>query len=149
MKITLIQLIPETDHDHGDADDDSKFLSLPVLPNHLIYETDEDGEGEYEDGVVCQTWEQDFLDGVVQRRLENHMPWVMNYGCFKHKREMFSILELSDLVAKRTYSVGNIIREEVRQLFVETKVRTSKYGRLLLSKKKVKVEYGSLTTFVF
>lgn len=91
--------------------------------------------GEYEDGVVCKTWEQDFLDGVVQGRLENHMPWVMNYGCFKHKREMFSILALSYLVAKRTHSVGNIIREEVRELFVETKVRASKYGRLLLSTK--------------
>ncbi|CAN6555861.1 unnamed protein product [Malus baccata var. baccata] len=85
-------------------------------------------------GVACKNWRQAVLDGVLGRPV-NDMPWWMNYAWFEHEGKIISILELSDLVAKQTYSVGQIIREEARELFVGAKVCASKKGWLLLSKK--------------
>ncbi|KAB2607558.1 F-box/kelch-repeat protein [Pyrus ussuriensis x Pyrus communis] len=85
-------------------------------------------------GVVCKSWRQAVLDGVLGQPV-NDMPWCMNYAWFEHERKIISILELSDLMARQTYSVGQIIREEARELFVGAKVCASKKGWLLLSKK--------------
>ncbi|KAB2630137.1 F-box/kelch-repeat protein [Pyrus ussuriensis x Pyrus communis] len=92
-------------------------------------------------------WQQAFHDGV-QARCKNPSTWVMNHGCFNHDGEIFSILELSDPSTKQTYCIGDIITQEVRELFVDAKPCASRYGWLLLTK-KVKVEDGSSTKFFF
>ncbi|RXH82312.1 hypothetical protein DVH24_036653 [Malus domestica] len=97
--------------------------------------------------AVCKTWQQAFHDGV-QARCKNLSIWVMNHGCFNHDGEIFSILELSDPSTEQTYSIRDIITQEVRELFVDAKPCASRYGWLLLTK-KVKVEDGSSTKFFF
>ncbi|KAB2631246.1 F-box/kelch-repeat protein [Pyrus ussuriensis x Pyrus communis] len=119
-------------------------LSLPIL--NLIAE-----RLSYHDyvrfGAVCKTWQRAFLDGVQFRR-ENNSTWLMEYGCFDIRGEIFSILELSDLGTNQNYCLGHLVTQQVKELFVDAKPCASRFGWLLLSR-KLEVEDGSRLFFFY